>query len=196
MLKIGTVAIAVTLLSGCQTLFAHYKLSESSITKIAMGNAAVNYCLSQNAIDKNLAYTFNNASAQILDISVLDRDLYKGLYEENLAVLTEETSNPSSECAKFEAMLPEMNESLINSYSNIASQLSQLRAEERRQMAAIASSSGRPWGGAAATPNYATTYGWPNLNYVDQPAAANYLVNTSKGMVQCRVTNKNYVFCL
>lgn len=194
--KIATIAAVVALLSGCQTFFAHYTLSESFISKIALGNAGVNYCLSKNAIDKNLAYTFNTASAQVMDISVVDMDLYARRYKENLTKLEQESYSASSTCAGLEAMLPKMNEYMINSYSNIASELSQARAAEQQQMAAMASGFGRPWGGAAATPNYASTYSWPKLNYVEQPAAANYLVNTSKGMVQCRVTNKNYVFCL
>ena len=42
-----------------------------------------------------------------------------------------------------------------------------------------------------------TTYSYPNLKYVEErPATVNYLVNTSKGMVQCRVTDKNFVFCM
>jgi hypothetical protein len=193
--KIVTIAVTVTLCTGCETMLSHYRLSESFISRIAMGNAGVNYCLSQNAINKNLAYIFNNASAQVLDISVLDRDLYKRSYEENLAKLVQDYRSPSS-CAELETMLPKMNEYMINSYSNIASSLNQSRTEERQQMAAMASNLGRSWGSAGTMPNYATTYSWPKLNYVEQPEAANYLVTTSKGLVQCRVTNKNYVFCL
>jgi hypothetical protein len=37
---------------------------------------------------------------------------------------------------------------------------------------------------------------WPNVQYVAvEPQSTNYLVNTSKGLINCRTTNKNYVFC-
>jgi hypothetical protein len=78
-------------------------------------------------------------------------------------------------------------------YSNIANQLRIGWAQEQQKMASMMSNYGSNW----SQQNYAVTYSWPKVSYVEkQSEPANYLVSTSKGLVQCRTTNKNYVFCM
>lgn len=193
--KFIVVSVAV-LVSGCanmmETMFFHFNLSDGLAKQIAQANASVNLCLSRSEIDKNLAYAFNNVSAQILDITVLDRALYKERYEEFMGEL-ERHDQVATDCAGLNANLPRMIKSLMASYSDIANQLSVGRTQEQQKMAAMMSNFGSNW----TQQNYATTYSWPSVSYVEKRSeTTNYLVNTSKGLVQCRTTNKNYVFCM
>lgn len=181
-------------LAGCETMNAHYTLSADYINRIALGNAGVNFCLSKGEVNQNLAYAFSNAAAQVLDISVVDRQLYKQRYEANLANL-EQRYGSSTDCTELERKLPQMIDYMVSSYREISSSIRQARTEEAQQMAMMASSFNRSMSGATLPPNYAATYGWPKVAYIDEPRTANYLVQTSKGMVQCRVTSKSYVMC-
>ena len=190
------IVFTAVLMSGCanmmETMFFHFKLSDGLAKEIAQSNAGVNFCLSRDSIDKNLAYAFSNVSAQVLDITVLDRALYKERYEQFMGEL-ERRDQVVTDCAGLNANLPRMIESLMGSYSNIANQLRIGRAQEQQQMTLMMSNYGSNW----TQQNYAMTYSWPRVSYVEkQSEPTNYLVNTSKGLVQCRTTNKNYVFCM
>lgn len=180
-----------------ETLFAHYRMPEDGVTHIAKGNAAVNLCLAHNAIDKNIAYAYSTVSAQLLDISVFDRDFYKTSYQRSMDELKPalERSNAQSECGKLEKMLPELTQKQADFLMRLSSNLAVARAQERQQIATTLTR----FGNNLNQQNYAATYGWPRVTYVEaeaQPASTNYLVNTSKGLIQCRSTNKNYVFCM
>lgn len=193
--KFLVVSTAV-LLSGCanmmETMFFHYTLSDGFAKEIAQSNAGVNFCLAHDSIDKNLAYAFSNVSAQILDITVLDRALYKERYEQFMGEL-DRRGQVVTDCTGLNANLPRMIQSLMGSYSNITSQLRIGRAHEQQQMTLMMSNFGSNW----TQQNYAVTYSWPRVSYVEkQSDPTKYLVNTSKGLVQCRTTNKNYVFCM
>lgn len=181
-------------LTGCETMLAHYTLSADYINRIALINSAVNFCISKGQIDKNLAYSFSNAAAQVMHISVVDRSLYKQRYEINLADL-EKRYKSSADCADLERKLPQITDSMINSYRDISRSIQQARLDEINQMTLMMSNFNRTLPGTNLIPNYATVYSWPKVGYIDDPKTANYLVQTSKGMVQCRVTNKNYVMC-
>ena len=193
--KFIVVSTAV-LLSGCanmmETMFVHYNLNDGFAKQIAQANSSVNFCLAHDSIDKNLAYAFSNVSAQILDITVLDRTLYKERYEKFLSEI-EQRDRAATDCAELNSLLPRITQSLMASYSDIANQLSVGRAQEQQQMASMMSNFGSNW----TQQSYATTYSWPRVSYVEkQSEPTNYLVNTSKGFVQCRTTNKNFVFCM
>lgn len=191
--KLVLVLATAAFLTGCETMFAHYRMSPDFTARIAQGNAAVNLCLSRSELDRNLGYTFNFLSAQVLDISVVDREFYKASYEGSLTKFERDVSPDN--CAKLASALPAMNEYMAKSYSDIANSLGQARAVERQQIATTLAGFGRPAGGFTPMNPAPPQHDWPKLNYVEQPATANYLVSTSKGLVQCRVTNKNYVFC-
>jgi hypothetical protein len=203
--KITTVSVGLTvLLSGCETMmetmFTHIVLNETLVAHIATGNALVNFCLANNAIDKNTAYAFNNVSAQLLDITVIDRNFYKSSYSKAMDEVQNLASRSSSseiraECSKGERELPPITERLTNTYMQFSRELAMARAQERQQMATMLTNFGKNW----SQQSYPTMYGWPTVKYVEaqaQPASVNYLVNTSNGLIQCRTTNKNYVFCM
>jgi hypothetical protein len=191
MKKIMAILALSMSITGCETMLAHYTLSADYINRIALGNAGVNYCLSKGEIDKNLAYMFSNAAANVMDISVVDRQLYKQRYEAHLA--SAEREYVYGVCAEVERMLPKINDYLVNSYMDISRSIRAARAEEVKQMAVMAGNFNRTIVGAV--PNYAATYSWPNVKYVEEPKTSNYLVQTSKGLIQCRVTEKSYVMC-
>ena len=139
----------------------------------------------------------NSVSAQLLDITVLDRDYYRDRYQAHFA---EAQGMPAfdirANCVELEKMLPMMVESVSQSYMKISADLHAARTQERQQIATMLSNFGNNW----ARQSYSTTtatYGYPKVGFTDaRPESVNYLVNTSKGLVQCKVSAKNYVFCM
>ena len=190
------VCSSVLMLTGCETMFYHITLDDTSVVNLAMVNATVNHCGALNLLDKNVAYAFGSVSAQMLAITVVNKDLFKARYEQQTRTLQDSISSgqrQDSDCAEVEKNLPAFTQRLYAEYVSVSQRLAAGRAIERQQMANMLANFGR----VQTQPTYATTYGWPSVEYVDyKPASANYLVNTSKGLIQCRVTSKNYVFCM
>lgn len=198
MKKIRTLTFASLglLVAGCanmaETFFAHIVLDDGFANLIARGNATVNICMADELLDKNLGYAFNNVSAQILDLTVVDRPLYKQRYERHFSDL-QNNPNKTTECEGAQRSLPQVIPNLVQRYERMSSELRVARAQERQQMSAMLANMGNNW----SRQSYATTYSWPQVTYVEkQSEPTNWLVNTSKGLVQCRTTNKNYVFCM
>lgn len=194
--KVLTVASLGLLIAGCanlaETFFAHIVLDDTFANHIARGNASVNICMADELLDKNLGYAFNHVSARILDITVVDRPLYQQRYERYFSDL-QNSPNKAGECAGAQRELPKIIPQMVQRYDRMANELRVARAQERQQMSAMLSNMGNNW----AQQSYATTYSWPQVTFVNnQSEPTNWLVNTSKGLVQCRTTNKNYVFCM
>ena len=176
-----------------ETMNAHYRMADDRVTHIARGNAMVNFCLANNAINKNIAYAFSSVSAQVIDISVINRDLYQKVYQQQLSSLTPKSDNIPQACSVLEASLPKITQEYVALYGSIVRDLSLARAQEQREMSAMLANFGNNWKAPAAP----ITYNYPQVTYAStQPAPSNYLVNTSKGMINCRVTSKNFVFCI
>jgi hypothetical protein len=191
------VLLLTTTLAGCETMFTHFRLNEQTVDQIAKGNAATNFCLANGAVNKNMGFAFNSVSAQLLEITVLDRDYYRDRYQAHFA---QAQGMPASDiranCAELEKKLPMMVERLSQQYMNISADLHAARAQERQQMATMLSNFGSSWASQSYSATTAT-YGYPKVSFTDaRPESVNYLVNTSKGLVQCKVSAKNYVFCM
>jgi hypothetical protein len=199
--------VAAASLSGCanmmETMFYHVTLDDRTIDNISKSNALVNHCAAENLIDRNLAYAFNSVSAQLLDITVINRPFYKSSYENYANIISnwsESSGRLNSECKSLQSDLPEINQNLANNYMNISQRVATGRAEERQQMAVMMSdfrNNMNQFSNSMAHMNYANTYSWPKVTFTqEKPAVVNYLVDTKKGLIQCRVTNKNFVFCM
>lgn len=194
--KVLTAASIGLLIAGCanlaETFSAHIVLDDGFADLIARGNATVNICMADGLLDKNLGYAYNNVSARILEITVVDRPLFKQRYERHFSDL-QNNPNKAGECAGAQRSLPEVIPNLVQRYERMANNLHIARAQEQQQMSAMLSNMGNNW----SRQSYATTYSWPQITYVEkQSEPTSLLVNTSKGLVQCRTTNKNYVFCM
>jgi hypothetical protein len=192
--------IAVSLLSGCETFFAHYNMSESRLEQIAKANAVTNICLAHGSINSNMAFALNSTSAQLLDIVVFDRDFYRSRYEVHTAMLrqTFEANNSiiQQSCLGFERVFPDFIAELVQDYISISNKLNSMRAQERQQMTAMLNDYRSNWN-QQTYENTVAMYGPPKVSFLDsKPEMVNYLVNTSKGQIQCRVTAKQYVFCM
>ena len=189
--------VPALLLTGCESMmermWTHYVLPEGAVSQVAMLNAAVNVCLANKAIDKNVAYAFSSVGAQYLDVGVFDKSFYKKTYQDTIEKITTMTGLPEG-CAKIEGELPRITQQYADSYMKMSTDLAITRAQERQQMAAMLNNFGKSWG----PQNYPETYSWPKVNFVETEPSSNslYMVNTSKGLVQCRTTNKSYVFCM
>lgn len=180
----------------------HISLTDTAARAIAEGNANVNQCLSRGLVNRQQAYAFSVVSAQTLDITVVDRELYKSNYEMFMNELNAR-DDLSYECEQLQAELPRLTQVLTAQYLDISRRLSAGRAAESRQILASmnqlsrnANAFGTNSARIVSSTNDRTAY-WPKVNYsTNAPTTSAYLVNTSKGMVQCRVTAKNFVFCL
>lgn len=189
-LAVFTIAV---LLGGCQnalkTMVAHITIDNKAVYAIASTNAKVNVCLSERSIDKERAFEFSTIAAQFLDLVVFDESYYKQVYDEQLAGMPQ---NGFYVCGSLNDELPKATLSLRENYNSIAARLGRMRAEENRQIMQSLSN----FRAGAASSSYPQV-AFPPLQYrQEQPATQSYLVNTKRGLVQCRVTNNSYVFCL
>jgi hypothetical protein len=190
---IAAVVVGIPLLVGCETMMAHYRMNEPTIKHIAWGNAAVNVCLAHNAIDRNMAYAYSSVSAQLLDISVLDREFYKLWYQDNVNRFSAHTDNVQQDCAGLQQGLGKVTTDYAALYMKISSELAMARAQERQQMTAMLSNFGSNW----AQPVVPVAQTWPAVTYASvQPTGYNFLVKTNNGLINCRTTDKNFVFCM
>lgn len=200
MKKLSVVAFfaSLFLLSGCQnmlkTMVSHIRIDKTQTAFIAKGNSYVNFCLSENAINKQAAYDFSTVAAEMLELVVFDNDFYKNTYEDNIAsTYAEKQNNPSSvepSCRQLEEKLPEITANLRTAYRSYTRQLGVSRSQEYQKLAESMANF-RPQN----TPLPQMTF--PNINYSQEKSKTqNFLINTGSGLTQCRVTNGNFVFCL
>ncbi len=170
-------------------MVAHTTIDNKAVYEIASANAAVNVCVAEKSVDRQRAYEFSTIAAQFLDLVVFDESYYKQVYEQQLR--SNSATRSSANCGKVESELPKMTAFLHDNYNSIAARLGRLRAEENRQIMESINS-------FRSTATYSSPQPqFPPLQFrQEQPATQNYLVNTSRGLVQCRVTNNSYVFCL
>ena len=179
-----------------ETMFYHVTLDNRTVINIADLNAAVNACLGQGLIDRNKAYAFSSVSAQLLDITVIDKDLYKQTYARSIETKTRDLSRNESIarklCSGGEDKLPEITKKFAEEYMNISQRVAAGRAQERREMAQMMSSFGSNW----SQPSYNfVSYSPPPVGFLGtQPKNINIM--TSGGdVINCRATNKNFVYC-
>lgn len=186
-LIISASLLLALLATGCanalKTMVAHVNIDNKAVHSIATANAGVNVCLAENSINRERAFEFSTIAAQFLDLVVFDESYYKQVYEQQLTA--------TSGCSSLDSELPKMTAFLRENYNEIAARLGRMRAEENRQI--MQSLNNFRAGAAYSYPQAA----FPPLQYrQEQAATQNYLVNTRRGLVQCRVTNNSYVFCL
>lgn len=188
---------AALLLSGCEnmlkTMVYHHKLYPAAVQQMAQANAATNLCLAENKVNKGLAFAFSNTAAQYLDLTVSDSKYYKQEYDtawNSMYANVGDIAGLTRFCSDLEANLPRMTSNLQERYANVAQDLKVGRAIENQQLMQTMSS----FGAQASQP---IKFSFPSVTYKnEQPTAQNYLVNTKSGLVQCRVTSTNYVFCI
>lgn len=186
------------LVSGCQnmmkTMVAHVNISEQGTRLLAKINAEVNICLAEKILDRQDAYKFSVTGAEALDLFVFNENTYKTHYEDNLnKSLAMKRENPAlltSECEKLGRQLPNITEGLSGQISAGVERLGRMRAEENRQILQTMNSF------SANMSSYSYEVPLPKLQYRSEtPSTQSYLVNTSSGLRQCRVTKNSYVFC-
>jgi hypothetical protein len=188
-------------LAGCQnlskTMFTHIRIDNMQTTWIAKGNAATNFCLSKNAINRQSAFDFSTTAAEFLDLVVFDNDFYKSTYEAAISEAnSEHERNPNgtaASCKSFSDMLPGLTAQVTNAYRNYAQQLGVARSEEYQRLAQSMRNFQVP-----NTPiPQVSQPSFPNFNYTqEQSRSFNVLVNSTSGITQCRVTKSSFVFCL
>jgi len=188
----------ILLLSGCQnmmkTMFAHIRIDNLETAAIAKANAATNFCLSQNKMDRQNAYEFSTVAAELLDLVVFDNEFYKASYEGNISMLNEfnlkDPAGAAPACLQLESKLPEMTAKLLSNYRSYSKQLGAARSEESRRLVETMSNFRVP---TTPTPQM----NFPSVGYPKEPSPTqHFLVDTKSGLTQCKVTKSNFVFCL
>lgn len=200
-LALSALAAGTVLLAGCQnmgkTMFAHITIDNMQTMWVAKGNAAANFCLAHNAVDRQSAFDFSVAAAAFLDLVVFDNDFYKSTYETMIGQLNaEHGSNPAAtsvSCKQFGDALPRLTAQVTDTYRSYAQQLGVARAEESQRLAQSMRSFQLPNTPMPQRPQPV----FPNFSYSQQQSqSVNVLVNSSSGITQCRVTKNSFVFCL
>lgn len=173
-------------LSGCETMFTHYKLSSTATQGIATTDAAVNYCLPRGLVDRMNSQTFSALSADVLGMAVYDRDLYTRTYDQRMAAVKE------SMCAGLGKDLPAVNTKMAQMQGDISRQLVSARNAEALQLASMGSG-GNAVQPMSMAPVNTTAPSWSNKP--NPPSTQTYLVNTPKGLVRCQIINGVYANC-
>jgi hypothetical protein len=200
-LTLFCLSAAALSLTGCQnlskTMFTHITIDNMQTAWLAQGNAFTNFCLSKNAVDRQVAFDFSTVTAAMLDLVVFNNDFYKSTYESTIAGLnSEHERNPAATpagCRSFSDKLPSVTAQVTDTYRNYAQQLGAARSEEYQRLAQSMRNSQVP-----STPMPQVVQpSFPNFNYTqEQSQSFNVLVNSKSGITQCRVTKNNFVFCL
>lgn len=176
-------------------MVAHHRLNPATVQQLAQANAATNFCLAHAKVDKGLAFAFSNAAAQYLDLTVSDSQYYKQEYDavwNKASAEVSDTAGMQGMCNSLESNLPRMTNNLHERYAEVAQSLSVARTIENQQIAQTLNSFGKNLPQPAPV-----AYSFPQVSYTSQqPTAQNILVNTKSGLVQCRVTSANFVFCI
>lgn len=202
-LSILAVIASTIFVGGCQnfskTIFAHIKIDNSESGFIAQGNAYTNFCLSNNMIDRQLAYDFSTAAAEMLNLVVFDNKFYKTTYDKSLMEINEDFTRNSAQaaasaCSDLQKHLPTVTENLRKKYHYYARELGIARSEENKRLTQQLSNFNSS---ATKIPQTQVPMNFPNVEYGQkQPQTQNFLINTKNGITQCRVTKSNFVFCL
>lgn len=188
-------------LAGCQnlskTMFTHITVDNMQTAWIAKGNAATNFCLSKNAINRQAAFDFSTVANKFLDLVVFNNDFYKTTYETSISELnSEHERNPNgtpASCKLFNDMLPGLTAQITNIYRNYAQQLGIARSEESQRLA----QSMRNFQVPNTPTSQVSQPSFPNFDYTqEQSQSFNVLVNSKSSITQCRVTKSNFVFCI
>lgn len=201
--KLNLLALVAStfLLGGCQnmlkTMVAHITISKHDTAFVANGNAATNFCLSKNMIDKQIAYDFSITAEEFLGLVVFDNNFYKTTYENSVSELyglnLKEPSGAAQMCEQLKERLPAIIANLRRDYNSYARELGVARSEENQRLAQQMANFRAP-----TMPNIpAPQTNFPNFGYSqEQSKTQTYLINTNSGINQCRVTKNNFVFCM
>jgi hypothetical protein len=188
------------MIAGCagftETMFAHYPLDNAYIGYVAGKNAAINICLANKSFEYNEVSDLNYYLAKILDISVFDEELYKKRYKELIDMDKGVSENARYEmCKNFRSMIPEYTRHYGKNYYHISQSIRRGRQEEINAMANSLSSFGNTLSNTAQQMQYNIKIPEVNFKPENKNQVDHYLVNTSSGLRQCRVTSKGYIFC-
>jgi hypothetical protein len=188
------------MIAGCagltETMFAHNRLTPVVINQIAHKNVITNVGLAKGYFKYNEVSELNYYLAKILDISVVDEELYADIYNSVMVHLKSCNDKIVKRyCDEFRPLIPSLTTKYRNAYYELAQMLGQARQKEINAMANIMSS----WGESASKIGQQMQYNIkiPEVSFKleSENQVDHYLVNTSSGLRQCRVTSKGYVFC-
>ncbi|WP_226703627.1 hypothetical protein [Microbulbifer elongatus] len=188
---------AVVSVSGCETMFAHYRINDVAVMEFAQRNIISNTCVDKGFYDPSLVYEYNYVAASFLDFAVINEELYKSEYA-RLAQFTAGVPDYEIEsgCEQAKSQWAPYTEKLKAEYARAKQSVTLARQAELSsigtslgQMGADMSNTASATSGNAFVP--------PPVKYADNNSGAgnHYLINTKNGMVQCKTTAKGYVFC-
>ncbi len=199
-MKVLNLITAITIaffLTGCETMFAHIKLDNYQVGNLAKRNVIANTCASRGDISPDLAGEYNYWAALYLELTVIDEDHFKGMYDKSISHANQmNDSEMRNLCARFGTFLTEEIPSIRSVYINSKKSISNARVAEWQSISRSLNQVGNSARVAAGQTN-STQLQIPAITF--KPTAPQttemYLVRTDSGLSRCQITSKNYMFC-
>lgn len=169
--------VLVLLLTGCETLLPHTKVSDESVIANAKFMYQLQDCAQRGLISQELLTPYSLAVTQYMHAVVLNRKLYEDTYAAGAPRV------PTSEC-------PEVTPHLARMTANVRRQTQEAlawqssggsRSSRTVQTVQVDFPINQPKGEVNLTGN--------------QSGTKHYLINTGSGTKQCHVTSSGYTFC-
>lgn len=202
MKKISLILILLSLsLNGCaglaETFFAHYRINYDHYPIMAKQNAVINVGLSKGFFDYNDVGELSYYIAKYIEGSALfNEDLYTREYNKIMV----ELKNVSDEelkrgCNKIRPRIHEVTAQYKKDYYELSQSVARDRQVEINAMANSLSSMGNTLSKTGQQMQYNIKIPGVSFKPENENKVDHYLINTSSGLRQCRVTSKGYVFC-
>lgn len=195
--KITVVLLAVSLM-GCGTLFGSLEATDDYVVHKANRAGEVVACNQQGYIGTYRTHQFVYTTNQLLGLGTHDEKLYEKAFRARVNyMLGYSLDFLEGECERLDRSLPKNLYSLQQEYHQVASRLSNIRAQSFNNMlGAVADTA--PAEGLTGLHSFTgfTTPPSNQVNYGQTETSSNdYLVNTSSGLVHCNVSDSGYVNC-
>lgn len=188
-------------LTGCQTLFAHYEMPEDTMSSIAAGTVETEACAKYGLLSKSLAEEFRITTTHMLDIAVLDYAYYdKRFTEAHTSFYSRSPDEVRQRCKVIAQRLPSINANYRRDYRRIVQSLNQARAAESKAISNFANQQNYTADPIQSEPFQNEPIEWghvPGSYSTKNNGTMRYMRNTPNGIEYqtCQNLDGNYQYC-
>lgn len=195
---IVTGSLSIGLLSGCETMLPHYRLSDSYTRALGFQVAITESCVERSDWNPSLSYQLGYGAKELLDVAVADERLYEDGYNSGVSQARNMSSSQIiAECEKVEPVMPSLISRLNSAYASAVDARSMGMSSLNSSIADF-NDSMRSFNESMIEQNKNTfiPYSQKSLNNnLQQSEPKHYLINTKNGTKQCAKMNSGYVYC-
>lgn len=203
MFKLSPLLILVTVLTGCATMFAHYRLNDSTTTSIATITPTLNTCVSRGYLPESIASEYLAASTDLLNMSVFDQDLYDRMFSEAANRIHKDSpAEIRTLCQLVTRELPAISADYRRTFARQSHSLAQSRATESATMSQTLNQIDYTNNPVTVPPTPQTQPDFSAFEPIQgtqtQPNdTTHFLINTPDGMYRgsCMNLDSNYHYC-